>query len=115
MVFASSTGLLMGDSAVHMGDLYRMGGMETPESFRSMPDHIVLELEFLSLLYESDSEEKARTFITDHLDWLDLLKTEVEKANPHPFYRSAILIIDAFIREELKAGKADHHGPTKIH
>lgn len=115
MVFASSTGLLMGDSAVHMHELYLKGGMELPDTFRSMPDHIVLELEFLSLLYESDAKEKARAFIMEHLDWVGLLRDEIVRAEPHPFYRSAIMIIDAFIRQELKAGKDTSYGPTKIH
>lgn len=115
MVFAAATGLLMGDSAVHMNDLYSQGDMDMPASFKGMPDHIVLELEFLSLLYESDSEEKARTFIKNHLDWIDLLKTEIEQAEPHPFYQSAISLLNYFIKEELKTGKADQDGPTKLH
>lgn len=115
MVFAAETGLLMGDSAVHMNALYSAAAIEVPPEFRSMPDHLVLELEFLSMLYESASDEKAKVFIDAHLDWICLLKDKVEKADPHPFYQSAVGLLNVFINHERNAGKELNHGTTNVH
>ncbi|MDD5476106.1 MAG: molecular chaperone TorD family protein [Syntrophales bacterium] len=103
MVFAKSKGLLMGDSAVHMNELYSRSEVEVPERLKSMPDHIVLIMEFLSMLYDEAPEEKARCFLEEHLDWFPLLRAHVEAAVPHPFYESAVTLIDLFLREEQKA------------
>ena len=70
MVFAASTGLVMGDSALHMRELYVLASLEVPEEFRSMPDHLVLELEFLAFLYRFGSNVQIERFIGDHLDWI---------------------------------------------
>lgn len=115
MVFAASKGLVMGDYAVHMLELYRQLSLEVPEEFRSTPDHLVLELEFLALLYQSASHEQIARFIEDHLNWIPELKEEMEKANPHPFYRNAIELIDLFLQNELKNGKVKAHGEKTIH
>lgn len=114
MVFAASTGLVMGDSALHMEAIYRQLSLEVPEAFCSMPDHLVLELEFLALLYRSGSAEQIERFIGDHLDWIPELTAAVEKADPHPFYRDAVGIIHLFLQREAK-NEGDDHGEKKIH
>jgi TorA maturation chaperone TorD len=115
MVFAASTGLVMGDSALHMLELYRQLSLTVPEQFRSMPDHLVLELEFLALLYRCASNGQIERFIGDHLDWIPELRRELETADPHPFYRDAVEIIRLFLHNEAKNGKVDDHGQKKIH
>lgn len=115
MVFAASTGLVMGDSALHMQAIYRELSLEVPEAFRSMPDHLVLELELLAQLYRSGSREQIERFIGDHLDWIPALKAALEKADPHPFYRDAVEIIHQFLQQESKNGKGNDHGQKKIH
>jgi len=114
MVFAASKGLVMGDSALHMQAIYRQLSLEAPETFTSMPDHLVLELEFLTLLYRSGSNEQVQRFIRDHLDWIPELKAAMEKADPHPFYREAVEIIHLFLQQEAKKEGYDH-GQKKIH
>jgi len=115
MVFASSNGLFMGDCALHMIEIYRQLFLEVPEAFRSMPDHLVLELEFLALMYRFASDEQIERFIGDHLDWIPDLKETLEKANPHPFYRNAVELIHLFLQNETNNGKVKHHGQKKIH
>ncbi len=115
MVFAASKGLFLGDYAMHMLELYRQSSLEVPEEFRSMPDHLVLELEFLALMYRFASDEQIERFIEDHLDWIPELKEAVEKANPHPFYQNAVEIIHLFLQNETNTGKVKHHGQKKIH
>jgi TorA maturation chaperone TorD len=114
MVFAASKGLVMGDSALHMQELYQLASLKVPERFRSMPDHLALELEFLALLYRSGAVEQTERFIGDHLDWVPQLRAALEKANPHPFYRNAVEMIGQFLQREVKREGYDH-GEKKIH
>ncbi len=114
MVFAASTGLVRGDSALHMEAIYRELALEVPEAFAGTPDHLVLEMEFLALLYRSGSSEQIEGFIGDHLDWIPELSEAVAKANPHPFYRDAVEIIHLFLQQEVK-NEGNDHGQKKIH
>ena len=114
MVFAASTGLVMGDPAVHLLDVYREVSLEVPDAFRSTPDHLILELEFLAFLYCDGTPEQSRRFIDDHLDWIPDLREEMERARAKPFYRRAVELIDIFVRNEQNTTK-DRYGQTTIH
>jgi putative dimethyl sulfoxide reductase chaperone len=98
--FARGKGLLQGDSALHVSALYRHCGMEVAEEFRACPDHLAVELEFLSLLYERATDREIKAFIADHLDWVPLLKQELSRFNPHLAYALAIELLDRFINKE---------------
>ena len=115
LAFAGDKGLLMGDAALHMREIYRRGSLEVPEEFRSTPDHLLLELEFLSLLYHSATPEQIQGFIEDHLDWVPDLKERLDRADPHPFYRRVIELINLFLEHERKEAKAKNHGPKNLH
>jgi len=115
LAFAGDKGLLLGDAALHMREIYGQLSLEVPEEFCSTPDHLLLELEFLSLLYHSATPEQIRGFIEDHLDWVPDLKERVDQADPHPFYRRAIELIKLFLEHETKEGKAKNHGPKNLH
>ncbi len=98
--FASERGLLMGDSALHLLEVYDQCGLKTSEEFRSCPDHISLELEFLSYLYQCATGAEIKMFINDHLNWIPLLKEEVNRHQGHPFYVSALEILTLFVDRE---------------
>jgi len=98
--FASERGLLMGDSAVHLLEIYHQCGLEVSEEFRGCPDHIAMELEFLSYLYERATDIEVKTFIKDHLDWIPLLKEKFDRFHPHPFYLSALEVLNFFLNRE---------------
>lgn len=98
--FARERGFLMGDSAIHLLDLFRYYGLEIDKTFQGMPDHLVIELEFLSYLYKKKDEEAVKCFILDHLDWIPLLRDELKKTHPHPFYLSSLEILDQFLISE---------------
>jgi TorA maturation chaperone TorD len=115
MVFAQSTGLVMGDSAIHLLDVYQKASLEIPEPFRSTPDHLILELDFLAFLYRDGTPEQSRRFIADHLNWIPDLRSEMERLRAKPFYRRAVELIDLFVRKEQQYTKDSHHGQTKIH
>jgi TorA maturation chaperone TorD len=113
--FASEQGLLMGDSAFHLLDVYRECGLEVAEAFKAIPDHLVMELEFLSYLYRWGTDAQVRVFIADHLDWIPLLKEELKKVHPHPFYSSLLDALDHFLNTEKKELEIGNHGEKSIH
>ena len=62
----------MGDSAIHLLTIFQQCGLEVAEPFKGMPDHIIIELEFLSYLYQEAGDREIKRFIEDHLDWIPL-------------------------------------------
>jgi len=100
--FSSERGLLMGDSALHLLEIFRQCGLEVADEKRGTPDHLTTELEFLSYLYRYATDVEVKQFIQDHFDWIPLLKERVERSHPHPFYRSALEVLNLFLGEEKK-------------
>ena len=98
--FAKEKGFLMGDSAIHLSTLFQHCGLEVAEPFKRIPDHMVIELEFLSYLYQEAGDREIKRFIEDHLDWISFLKECFKRADAHPFYISLIEVLDLFISRE---------------
>ena len=72
----------MSDWAHHMKDLLTESGFEIPAQFAHCPDHLILELEFASVLVEAPVEAQTK-FAEHHFDWLeDLLETAKSKNVP---------------------------------
>ena len=113
--FASGKGLLMGDSALHLLEVYHHCGLEVSEEFKGCPDHIAMELEFLSYLYQWATDTEIKTFIEDHLDWIPLLKEDVEHCHAHPFYMSVLEILELFLNHEKKRLEGEGSEKKKIH
>jgi len=113
--FASERGLLMGDSALHLLEIFGQCGLEVADDKRGTPDHLAVELDFLSYLYRCGTELEVRQFMKDHLDWIPLFKGEVERSHPHPFYRSALEMLDLFLSEERKRLEGRENGEKAIH
>jgi len=112
--FAHGQRLLMGDSALHMTALFQHAGIEVPESSKACPDHLVLEMEFLSALYGRATDREIRQFIIDHLDWIPGLKKELIRFLAQPFYISAIEVLDLFLNRERKRLEIEDHGEKSI-
>jgi len=70
----------------------------------------VLELELLSLLYRFKTNIEIKAFIDHHLDWIPSLKKEFERFHPHPFYVSALEILNLFLRRERERLEVEEHG-----
>lgn len=113
--FAAERGFLMGDSAVHLLTIYQQCGLEVAEPFRGMPDHIIIELEFLSHLYQTANDREIKMFIEDHLNWVDHMREKCKRADAHLFYTSLIDILDLFIKTEKKRLEKESDGEKNIH
>lgn len=112
--FARERGFLMGDSAVHLLTLFGACGMEVSGPFKGMPDHLVIELEFLSHLYEEAGDKELKRFIEDHLDWIHFLREDFERAHAHAFYVSLIEVLDLFITLEKRRLEKQTDGKKDI-
>jgi TorA maturation chaperone TorD len=110
LAFATEKGLLMGDSALHLMALYEQCGLEVEGEYRGMPDHLAMELEFLSFLYQRAMDKEIRGFIEDHLDWITLLREKFKEFHSHPFYRSALEVLLLFLRKEKERLEVECHG-----
>jgi TorA maturation chaperone TorD len=113
--FARERGLLGGDSALHMAAIFRQSGVDIPEAFQACPDHLVLELEFLSALYREAGDREVKQFIQDHLDWVPQMKREMIRFQPHPFYLSAAELLDLFLTRERDRLEKIDHGEKSFH
>jgi TorA maturation chaperone TorD len=115
LTFASEKGLLMGDSALHLLALYQQCGLEVSEEHQGMPDHLVVELEFLSFLYRWKTDKEIKRFIEDHLDWITLLRKEFKEFHCPPFYRSALEVLNHFLNKERERLEVEESGKKEIH
>ena len=80
---ANEKGYLKSDWAWHMEELLTKSGFEIPLQYAHCPDHLVLELEFASILVEQASKKAQIKFAEHHLDWLgDLLETAKSRNVP---------------------------------
>ena len=106
--FGREKGFLLGDSALHMQALFENLGLEVPEEFRACPDHLALEMEFLSLLYRWSADRAIKRFIEDHLDWLPQLKEKLSEAQAHPVYAGAVEALGHFLDQERRRLTAEN-------
>jgi TorA maturation chaperone TorD len=83
---------------------YNFFGFRTVEG--SMPDHLSVELEFMSRLSSGEVTDPGsalraqRDFIRKHLGWLRLAAQRSERAQPAPFYRSLVEVTERFIKAD---------------
>jgi TorA maturation chaperone TorD len=70
-----------------------------------LPDSLIHQLEFLSLLAEDENREKEEEFLARFfLPWYPLFAARVKEDAQHPFYRIIISFIDFFTQEEEEYG-----------
>jgi DMSO reductase family type II enzyme chaperone len=84
-----------GQTLQHLIRFYNYFGFRTIECV--MPDHLPVQLEFMSELCRiaDESEDPGalraqRDFIRRHLSWVENLRVRVNRSHPPPFYRSLI-------------------------
>lgn len=83
---ANKTGYLLGDPAIHMAYLYHQYNLEVPEQYKNMPDHLGLQVEFLTFLMDHCTSKQLELFIDDHFDWLLTFKNKLKLVKGSEFY-----------------------------
>lgn len=82
---------LMGKEAVQINNFYQKCGFELNEKeFKSPPDHISLEIAFLSRILEEKKINETCEMIKNHLGWVEKLKECIGKKNS--FYGTVLSI-----------------------
>ncbi len=113
--FAKERGYVMGDPALHLLALYQHCGLEVSDPFQGTPDHLVIELEFLSFLYRHAGDREIKKVIEDHFDWISQLRDSCQKAQAHSFYITLIDLLELFITSEKERLEREEHGKKEIH
>lgn len=96
-------GLLMGPSAVGVQRWYRLAAADISDAFNDLPDHIMLELNFLAHLcgkeeefFANDDEERLlraweieRDFLRAHVvSWVPALRDRIYEKCRHAYFRA---------------------------
>lgn len=70
-----------------------------------LPDHLVHQLEFLALLIEEGDAKTEDAFLSQcFFPWFTVFLQRILTQAQHPFYKTVVLLIDYFTKEE------DEHG-----
>lgn len=101
--FAGRTGLYMGDAAVYMNDLANSMGIDIPPRFASTPDHLAVELEFISLMLDAGMTKEARSFCIERLEWLGSYRSKLIAIGVPALFYLAIVDLLIGIRERQEA------------
>jgi len=110
-IYLDSERRLMGPVSQYASTAYAAAGLDQVGEVREIPDHIIIELEFMYFLSfsasssdEADFELKQGKFWTEHLGkWLPLFAKSIAVAKVHPFYDALALLLDRFVEFESSA------------
>jgi putative dimethyl sulfoxide reductase chaperone len=93
---------IQGTFALKTLNFYREKGFAMEEG-ADLPDHLVHELEFLSLLTEEEDLAGEEEFLSKLFrPWYKQFCPRVAEETRHPYYRMVVTLIDSFTKEEKK-------------
>ena len=102
---------VMGDSTLAVQEFYRQAGLSLDEDFPELPDHMAVELEFLSFLLQGASEgdevalwvDRRREFLRRFVaGWHGQFCAAIREATDDPFYRAYADCLQAVIRRDME-------------
>jgi TorA maturation chaperone TorD len=95
---------LQGKSTERILSFYIAKGFRMCEN-SDLPDHLVHQLEFLALLTEEGDGKSEDEFLSQFFfPWFTVFLERILTEARHPFYKTVVLLIDYFTKEE------DEHG-----
>ena len=101
---AAKTGKILGEQTFEMARLYRAAGLESAGA--ELPDHISLELAFLSYLVERDNiSPYEQQFLENHGDWMIGLGRALKQSGD-PVYAPIGALLADWLTEQT------HHATT---
>lgn len=99
---------LWGRATEEVQAFYRSAGLMIDEEADLIPDHVGVELLFMSFLVENNLVDRQRAFMEDHLlRWVPDYCDEIEKHAGTTFYKELAVLVKDFIAsdyEELNGG-----------
>jgi len=99
-VYLSKSGTLLNESTDEVRDFYRRNGFDLADDYE-VADHIVNELEFLSLLTANNMPKEEQEFLKVYFrPWFTTFAEQVKEAAEIPFYKVVIKLIDFFTKDE---------------
>jgi TorA maturation chaperone TorD len=108
---------VMGDTTVAVREFYHQAGLSLAEDFTELPDHMAVELEFLSYLIRCDLSEYAGGGKTATTEWADMRRNflriflvgwhgdfcaAIREATDNPFYRAYAACLEAVIERDCE-------------
>ena len=88
-------------SADEVAELYAKAGLTIEEEFELIPDHLYLELLFMSYLIETNKYDLQKVFLREHLlNWVPYYCDELLKEAKTVFYREVAEITRDFLTTE---------------
>jgi len=111
-IYLDDAKTVMGESTARVAEFYRANGLQLADDFHELPDHIAVELEFLSYLAnrQREAEEAGnqgeverlrgvqREFLAAYLlPWLEPFTTAIINDGEAPFYQDVARCTVAFI------------------
>jgi len=99
---------LLGKATLDVQAFYRSAGLMIDEESEIIPDHLGLELLFMSYLIENSLVEQQKKFMDEHLlRWAPEYCDKVERHAAATFYKEVAILLKEFIlsdSEELSGG-----------
>lgn len=114
-IYLDDAKTVMGESTARVAEFYRSNGLQPADDFHELPDHIAVELEFLSYLAhkqreaeEGGNQDEAerlngvrQEFVTTYLlPWLEPFTTAIIEDGESPFYQAIARCTAAFITQD---------------
>lgn len=124
-IYLDDAKTVMGESTARVAAFYHSCGLRLADDFHELPDHVAVELEFMSYLAHRQREAAAagnrdeasrlaglqRQFLASFLvPWLEPFTSAIIEDGESPFYQAVARCTAAFIKADNSALAADNNG-----